>query len=118
MQINIVIKGKCISKDNEKTFNRKTGRPFTSAKYKSYANDVAWQAKQQIDIVLTKDLIVIAEFFMPDKRCCDLTNLPKGCFDALNGIAWVDDKQIKYCTLMLKYDKDNPRVEIKCKEIE
>lgn len=110
----IVIKGKCISKDNEKCFNR-AGRPFLSAKYRKWGKDVSQQAIVQLGAFkpILGPLCVHFAFYMPDKRHCDLTNLPKGLCDALNGIVWEDDKQIQISHSMIIYDKQNPRTEIR-----
>jgi len=39
-------------------------------------------------------LVIIKAYFM-DKRHCDCSNLPKGILDALEGIAYKNDRQIK-----------------------
>ena len=41
----------------------------------------------------------------------DLDNIAKGICDALNGIAWKDDKQITDLYVGKRYD-ENPRVEV------
>lgn len=114
--ITLTIQGKCISKDNEKLFSFH-GKPFLSKKYKDFEYFVQLQAKNQIKNILLGDIQVTYNFFLPDKRHCDLTNMPKSIQDALNGIVWKDDKQIKQCFLYLNYDKINPRTVIYIKEI-
>ena len=116
--MNLKIMGKCISKDNEKVVN-KQGRFFLSSKFKDYAKDVVFQALIQIKGMspLIGDLSVEAIFVMSDKRHADLTNLPKGIFDALNGIAWEDDRQIKKCQLLIIYGK-TPRVLLNIAKLE
>lgn len=99
------ILGRVISKDNEKVFNRQ-GRPYLSKRFKDYAQSVAAQAKTQIKKPVEGDIIVDAVFFFKNRVHSDLQNLPKSLFDALNKIAWVDDRQIKICTLEVKYKKD------------
>jgi Holliday junction resolvase RusA-like endonuclease len=46
------------------------------------------------------------------KRVVDAPNLSKSVCDALNGVAYHDDRQIIYCSQSKTYDKDNPRIEI------
>ena len=46
----------------------------------------------------------------------DLDNLAKTILDALNGLAYKDDSQV-VSLLIEKYWSDNPRVEVKLKEI-
>jgi Holliday junction resolvase RusA-like endonuclease len=53
---------------------------------------------------------------MTDKRHSDLTNLPKGIFDSLNGVVWKDDRQIKKCFMQVVYS-DKPGVFIEIEEI-
>ena len=56
---------------------------------------------------------VSLDFFMPDKRRRDPTNLLKGLLDALEGVVYSDDKQIE--TLSWRkagLDRENPRVEL------
>lgn len=43
---------------------------------------------------LSGPLSVELHFIMPTRRIQDLDNAAKAVFDALNGIAWVDDSQI------------------------
>ena len=100
----IKIKGKVISKDNEKVFN-KAGRPFLSKRFKDYQKDVAYQAMQQISRPVEGDIEVRAMFFMKNRKHSDLANIPKGIFDSFNKIVWLDDRQIKVCHLEVYYDK-------------
>jgi Holliday junction resolvase RusA-like endonuclease len=45
-------------------------------------------------------------------RRADWDNFHKLSCDALNGIAYEDDSQIRQMTVALAYDKANPRIEI------
>ena len=52
-------------------------------------------------------------FFMPDKRRRDPNNLLKLIADALEGVAYADDKQITdLCWKNAGLDREHPRVEI------
>ena len=52
-------------------------------------------------------------FYMPDKRRRDPHNLLKGIADALEGVVYVDDKQIeKLSWENMGVDREHPRVEI------
>jgi Holliday junction resolvase RusA-like endonuclease len=86
---------KCISKDNEKIFNR-AGRPFLSKRFRDFDKIVKALAKSQykgqpIEGHLKVDLTV----WFKNKVHCDTFNLPKGVMDSLQGILFVNDKQIK-----------------------
>lgn len=85
-----------ISKDNFKSFNRRTGLPFLSNEYKSFEHKISWQAKSQYKgKILVSDLQVLIIAYYKNKVHPDLFNLPKSCMDALNKIIWRDDRQIK-----------------------
>ncbi len=47
----------------------------------------------------------------------DVSNVLKSIEDALNGVVWVDDRQIVGLVVSKAYD-DNPRVEVEIREIE
>ena len=51
------------------------------------------------------------------KRRCDIDNFNKLAFDALTGIVWEDDSQVKILTIKKLYDKQNPRIELDITEI-
>jgi crossover junction endodeoxyribonuclease RusA len=38
--------------------------------------------------------VLSASFYRSSRRECDLDNLVKGVLDALNGLAWADDRQL------------------------
>jgi len=98
------IEGKVISKDNARHFN-KYGRSYLPKKFKDYENNVAMQVKPQVRKIYSCDIVVYTDFYMKNKKHCDLCNLTKSLYDSLNGILWVDDRQIKECALRVIYNK-------------
>ena len=73
-----------------------------------------WQAKSQwkgkpIEGDVSVDIII----YFGDRRKNDWDNFHKVSMDALTGIVWIDDSQIKKATVLKEYDKLNPRIEIK-----
>jgi Holliday junction resolvase RusA-like endonuclease len=83
-----------ISKDNEKNFNPH-GRPFLSKRFKHFEVAVQIEArKQYVAIPLTGKLSVKITAAYKDMRRPDCFNLPKSVCDALQGICYVNDKQI------------------------
>lgn len=53
------------------------------------------------------------QFYVPDKRRRDPTNLLKGLLDALEGAVYSDDKQIEALSWRKAgLDRENPRVEL------
>lgn len=72
-----------------------------------------WQAKAQWRKPPEKGaLSMVAVIYYGDKRKRDWDNGNKILFDALTGIVYEDDSQIEQMTLVKRYDKENPRVEI------
>ncbi|HSQ90168.1 RusA family crossover junction endodeoxyribonuclease [Romboutsia sp.] len=68
-------------------------------------------------------LIVEITYYFPDRLRRDGHNMHKVLADALNGCAYVDDQFILIRDIDIKYDKDNPRLEVviypaKYKEVE
>ena len=104
---------KCISKDNEKVFN-KQGRFFLSAKFKAFESHIAWEAKSQYKgRVLEGSLMVYLKAYFKDKRHCDASNLFKGVLDSLQGVIYKNDRQIKKATVEIFYwDKDGFKIMI------
>jgi Holliday junction resolvase RusA-like endonuclease len=92
------IKG--ISKDNEKC-RSSSGRYYLSSQYKAFEGTLKMLARAQLNRIypdfkmFEKDVIVQLQFYFKDKRHCDTFNLPKSVCDAMTGILYRDDKQIK-----------------------
>lgn len=57
-------------------------------------------------------VIMQIDGYYKTKRVVDAPNLSKSICDALNDLAYYDDRQIVYCATTKNYDKHNPRVEI------
>jgi Holliday junction resolvase RusA-like endonuclease len=51
------------------------------------------------------------------KRTADWDNFHKLSCDALSGIAYADDSQVKRATVALAYDKARPRIELAISEL-
>jgi Holliday junction resolvase RusA-like endonuclease len=86
---------KLISKDNERIQNR-AGRYFLSAKYKAFSEMVRLSAVSQYrDKPLEGDISITIVAAFKDKRHCDCSNLPKGVLDDLQGICYLNDRQVK-----------------------
>jgi len=91
-------------------------RLVKTTKAKNFAKQVAAMAKQQGAERLDGRLHVCVTLYRP-RRIGDWDGPIKCLMDALNGIAWEDDKQIKAAMVFVEDDKVNPRTEIYwCKE--
>lgn len=72
-----------------------------------------YQAKEQWKKPPTKDdLVVVVTLYFGDKRKRDIDNFNKLWMDALEGVVYEDDSQIRQLTISKDYDKENPRIEI------
>ena len=72
-----------------------------------------WQAKSQWKKgVLTEELSISIRLYFNDKRKRDWDNYHKLSCDALSGIVWEDDSQIKKSFVEVFIDKENPRIEV------
>lgn len=78
---------------------------------RAYRHQAGWEAKRQGVQVQNGPLAVSLNVYRPMRRG-DLDNTAKVLFDALNGIAWVDDGQVVEMHLFRFDDKDRPRVEV------
>lgn len=94
--IKITICGRTRTKDNQSRAIGKNGRYFTRPEFRAYENSVKIQARAQMNVhpPLEGPLFVIITFYFKNNVRPDLFNSPKSLCDALNGIAWKDDKQI------------------------
>lgn len=69
------------------------GRTYTPQKTRDYEEAVGMFARQYFKQSLEGDLEVNMTFYVKGRRG-DCDNLQKSLLDALNGIAWIDDRQI------------------------
>lgn len=69
-------------------------------RYLDYKRVVGWAAKAEKVNVLYTDVHVIAKAHLHlGSRDMDVDNLGKSVLDSLNGIAWVDDRQVTKLTI-------------------
>lgn len=88
-------------------------RMYMTKRGKSTKEDYQWSAKSQWkEDPIKKDLEVVVRFYFKDRATRDLDNHNKLWQDALTGIVYYDDKQIRKMTTERLYDKIDPRIEI------
>lgn len=87
-----------------------------SAKGREFKERIGWEAKKQGAQLLTGNLCVTYRLYRPQKSG-DLENRLKAMADALQGIAYKDDKQIVEIHAYRFDDKDNPRIEVDLREV-
>lgn len=96
---------KAISKSNEKFMGRNR-RFFLSPKFREFENKIKMFARMQYKgAVIHTPLSVTITANFNDKRHCDATNLFKGICDALQGLIYENDKQIKEAMITVYEDK-------------
>jgi crossover junction endodeoxyribonuclease RusA len=87
----IIVPGKPVPKQRPRVVN---GRAFTPAETREAEKRIAWVARAAGWTPLDGRLAVALEFVCASNVRGDLDNLAKLALDALNGIAWRDDKQV------------------------
>lgn len=87
------------------------GRTFVSKEAKEYKqavkSEMQWLTPKPIEGAVAVTIAV----YRP-RRAGDLDNCIKVLLDALNGIAYADDKQVVQINAFRIDDKDNPRAEV------
>lgn len=91
-----------------------------AGKYLAYRNQVGWCAKAAGVKRMTGDVEVIGIAYIHGNKSGDVDNLGKAWLDGLNGIAWIDDRQVKRLTVekVKVASKADERAEIEIREIQ
>ena len=81
----------------------KNGSVYTPAKTREYEEYVGWCAKRWFVRPMMGEVELFARFYFKSKKNRpDLSNLTKALEDGMNGIAYIDDKQIiKHDTMII-----------------
>jgi len=79
--------------------------------------DYQWQvANQYKGKILEYDIEIEIKLFYGTKRKIDWDNFHKLSMDAMEGIVFMNDSQIKKSTVIMGYDKENPRINLTIKK--
>lgn len=90
------------------------GRKYLTPKASQRKEEYQWEAKSQYrGPFLEGELSISVVVYFGTKRTGDWDNFHKLSMDALNGIVWKDDSQIKEAQVVIEYDKENPRIEVR-----
>ncbi|RCW44236.1 RusA family crossover junction endodeoxyribonuclease [Paenibacillus prosopidis] len=118
---------------------RMTGRgkfvKTDAQRYLAYKTRIGWAAREHIKVAIDGPVSVKLRFYYPIPKDWskakkaearegtrrpivkpDIDNVVKGCFDALNGIAWKDDNRVVEESSS-KWYSDQPRIEIEIEEV-
>lgn len=81
---------------------------------KALKESYQWQARAQYhDRPLSCPLSITVAVYCSTRRKLDIDNAGlKLLFDAMNGLVWEDDCQIEEMTVVKRFDRRNPRVEL------
>lgn len=108
--LTVTIPGEPIPKGRPR-FNRKTGRAVTPERTAAAESVVAWQVRaaaseQGFVLPFLANLHVSLSFGSKAKpgKWPDIDNCVKLCFDALNSVAWVDDRQVVRLSAVIERD--------------
>jgi len=113
----IILRGTIPPKKNSRVINFKTKRSFPSKRYqdwhKSATVSVYLQSKVQPKHPITA---VSVEFYMPDNRRRDMTNVAESIMDLLVDCKIIEDDCWQVIPMVqlrtIEIDKENPRAEI------
>lgn len=90
---------------------------FMKKEAKERKEQYQWEARSQWKgFPLKTELGIRIRLYFGDKRRRDWDNFHKLSMDALTGIVWEDDSQIREAHITLHYDKQKPRIEIEIYE--
>jgi len=90
---------------------RGPNKTYLSKEARAFKSNVANMFTVRNVVPLTGEIAVTVRLYRP-RKTGDLDGYLKSCFDALNGILWVDDKQIIAIHAYRFDDKLAPRVEL------
>jgi Holliday junction resolvase RusA-like endonuclease len=98
----------------KQSFRYSSKRHHQPQRLLDWQNEVGRSGLMNRDIkqVLSNDFRVILSFYRGTRHKVDLDNLSKAILDALEGVFYVDDRQVVDLYLHKKFDKENPRVEV------
>tara|TARA_Y100000310_G_scaffold297299_1_gene330181 strand:- start:956 stop:1303 length:348 start_codon:yes stop_codon:yes gene_type:complete len=111
----ITIPGNPISV-NHYTANTKFGRKYLTKKAKEYQK-VVKESSAHITEKYLGEVIMSIKYHFGDKRRRDIDNYSKVILDCLEGVCYIDDKQVSKLSLEKHYDKENPRTEVEINEL-
>lgn len=93
------------------------GQVLTSKKTRIAEQAIGYHARRVFREPLAGDIALNIIFYLKNKQnLADIDNLTKCVQDALNKIAYKDDRQISILTVQRLFDKENPRTEISIQE--
>lgn len=109
-----VIPGNPVPKERPRVIKGRTYTPARTLKAEQIVKIYARRAHVPCLAGLVK---LHVEFYRDSAHACDLDNLVKLVSDALNGIAFKDDRQVVWLSALKAIDRDNPRTIVEVEEV-
>lgn len=106
MSITFTVPGIPIPKERARVTSRGT---FTPEKTRAYEAKVKLCARAASVRKIDGPVSLLLELYLPDRRRRDCENIQKAIQDALNGIAYQDDSQVKEWHGCIRLDPEHPR---------
>ena len=130
----VIVIGEPVAKERARVVN---GRAFTPKRTKAYEEQVAWEYKKQKGKFYDKEpvRVKIELYFTPPKKTSkreltkiatgqvvytgkkDIDNIAKSILDGLNGVAYIDDRQVVELKISKQYTLEKTRAEIELQEV-
>lgn len=121
--MHIVIKGVIPPKKNSKQIITRGSRQFIipSKRHQEWEAEHLWTLKKYRPNTPIEHCEIAVDFYLPDNRSRDLSNMFESIADLLVKVAIIKDDNWKVLETILLYargvDKDNPRVELYITEL-
>lgn len=96
----------------------KGGQHFTAPRTRAHRALIQGHARKAHVPKLSGLVKLTAAFYRESAHACDIDNLTKSVQDALNGLAYGDDRQIVILSAVKAIDRKNPRTEVELEEVE
>lgn len=94
------------------------GGGYTDPRVTAWQEQVGYAARQNIIEPITGNVSLTLKFYLRDNHRVDADNLSKAVCDALNGIAYKDDRQITDLRITKAIYRNNPGVWIELSQKE
>ena len=88
------------------------GQRFTAPETRIYRDKVRAHAHNARVRPLAGPVQIACVFHRSTRHACDIDNLIKTVLDALNGVAYADDRQVVHIVARKAVDASHPRAEI------
>lgn len=113
-EVSFVVEGQPVPKARPRVTKHGT---YTPRRTREWQQLVGWQYKMEKGPMLKGDVALDVTLHRRGRRRADWDNLGKAVADALNGIAYNDDRQVVDAHVRVVYGADAPRAEVTLREI-